>query len=529
MNREEMLRRIAERTQEDGPWDVIVIGGGATGVGVAVDAASRGHDVVLLEQSDFGKGTSTRSTKLIHGGVRYLKQGNVPLVMEALKERGILRENAPHLVTDLPFIVPNYKWWEAPFYGVGMRVYDVLAGKFGFGHSKNLSVEETVERLPTIETEGLRGGVEYHDGQFDDARLLIDLAMTAAEQGAVLVNYAKVVGLLKDEDGFVSGVTVRDEESGEEMTVDGRVVVNATGPFTDEVRVLDDPSAKPIIQPSQGVHIVLDRSFLPGDSAIMVPETDDGRVLFAIPWENVVLVGTTDTPIEEVELEPRPLEEEVDFLVEHAARYLTRDPTNADVKSVFVGIRPLVAEAEAGETAEISREHAIRISESGLLTIAGGKWTTYRKMAEDVVDFAQTLGDLDLVPCGTKDLQIHGYHQHADKFGRLALYGADAPEIEDLQAEHPELARPVHERLELTGAEVVFACREEMARTVDDMLARRARALIYDAEAALEAAPAVARLMAAELHEDDAWVRAQIEAFGAIARLYVWPPSGGGE
>ncbi|MGI9625406.1 MAG: glycerol-3-phosphate dehydrogenase/oxidase [Longimicrobiales bacterium] len=526
MNRHEMLRRLDERAATDQPWDMVVIGGGATGIGIAVDAASRGHDVVLLEQSDFGKGTSSRSTKLIHGGVRYLKQGNVPLVMEALKERGILRENAPHLVTDLPFVVPNYKWWEAPFYGVGMRVYDVLAGKYGFGHSKNLSVEETVERLPTIETDGLRGGVVYHDGQFDDARLLIHLAMTAAEQGAALVNYARVVGLLKDENGFVCGVTAHDEESGEAMTVAGRVVVNATGAFTDEVRVMDDPSAKPIIQPSQGVHIVLERSFLPGDSAIMVPETDDGRVLFAIPWESVVLVGTTDTPIEHVDLEPKPFEEEVEFLIDHAARYLTRDPSPADVKSVFVGIRPLVAEAEAepGETAEISREHAIRVSESGLLTIAGGKWTTYRKMAEDVVDFAQTLGDLDLEPCHTKDLQIHGYHQHTERFGRLALYGADAVEIEDLQAKRPELAEPLHERLGLTGAEVVFACREEMARTVDDILARRSRGLIYDAQAAIEAAPAVAKLMTAELQKDDAWTRAQVEEFEEIARVYVWPP-----
>ena len=524
MNRDEMLRRLEERAADGQPWDMIVIGGGATGIGIAVDAASRGHDVVLFEQSDFGKGTSSRSTKLIHGGVRYLKQGNVPLVMEALHERGILRKNAPHLVTDLPFIVPNYKWWEAPFYGVGMRVYDVLAGRYGFGHSKNLSVEETVKRLPTIETEGLRGGVVYHDGQFDDARLLVHLAMTAAEQGAALLNYARVVGLSKDEDGFVSGAIVRNEESGEEMTVPGRVVVNATGPFTDAVRVMDDPAAKPIIQPSQGVHIVLERAFLPGDSAIMVPETDDGRVLFAIPWQNVVLVGTTDTPIERVDLEPKPLEEEVEFLIDHAARYLTRDPTAADVLSVFVGIRPLVAEAEAGETAEISREHAIRVSESGLLTIAGGKWTTYRKMAEDVVDYAQTLGNLELEPCHTKDLQIHGYHQHTEKFGRLALYGTDATEIEDLQAERPELAEPLHERLDLTGAEVVFACREEMARTVDDVLARRSRALIYDAEAAIEAAPAVARLMAGELRKDEAWTRAQVEDFGEIARLYVWPP-----
>jgi glycerol-3-phosphate dehydrogenase len=522
MNRRESLRRIHELASRGTPWDVIVVGGGATGVGVAVDAASRGHSVALFEQSDFGKGTSSRSTKLVHGGVRYLKQGNVPLVMEALRERGILRKNAPHLVTDMPFVVPNYKWWEAPFYGVGMRVYDVLAGKYGFGHSKNLSVEETIERLPTIETDGLRGGVVYHDGQFDDARLLIHLAMTAAEQGAALVNYCPVVGLVKDGDGFVTGVRVRDEEMGEEIAVGARVVVNATGAFTDGVRRMDDPEARPIIRPSQGVHIVLDRDFLPGSNAIMVPETDDGRVLFAIPWHDRVLVGTTDTPIEEVDLEPRALAEEVDFLVQHAARYLTRDPTTADIKSVFVGIRPLVAEGEADETAEISREHAVRVSESGLLTIAGGKWTTYRKMAEDVVNFCETLGALESSPCVTEEMQIHGWHQHAEQFGRLSVYGSDTLHITELVSENPELDEPVHPALDLTGAEIVWACREEMARTVDDVLARRSRALILDARAAREAAPAVAAVMSQELDHGPEWTRKQIEDFRAIADLHVW-------
>jgi glycerol-3-phosphate dehydrogenase len=501
---------------------MVVIGGGATGVGIAVDAASRGHEVVLFEQSDFGKGTSSRSTKLVHGGVRYLQQGNVPLVMEALRERGILRQNAPHLVTDLPFVVPNYKWWEAPFYGVGMRVYDVLAGKYGFGHSRNLSVEETVERLPTIETEGLRGGVVYHDGQFDDARLLVHLAMTAVEQGATLLNYCPVTAITKNDDGFVDGVTVRDQESGETYRVPARVVVNATGAFADAVRRLDDPDARPIIRPSQGVHVVLERDFLPGSSAIMVPHTDDGRVLFAIPWHNRVLVGTTDTPIEAVSMEPKPLQEEVDFLLVHAARYLTRDPGPKDVKSVFVGIRPLVAEGEADETAEISREHAIRVSDSGLLTIAGGKWTTYRKMAADVVTAAETLGDLELGTCVTETMNVHGYHQNADTFGRLAVYGSDARLIQELMDDTPELAAAVHPGLDLTGAEVVWACREEMARTVDDVLARRGRALLFDARAAIEAAPAVAELMAQELGRDAAWIEGQLSAFQAIASGYVW-------
>jgi glycerol-3-phosphate dehydrogenase len=370
MNRDEMLDRLARRGV---PWDFAIIGGGATGVGIAVDAASRGYDVVLLEQSDFGKGTSSRSTKLVHGGVRYLQQGNVPLVMEALKERGILRANAPHLVHDLPFIVPNYQWWEAPFYGIGMRVYDALAGKYGFGASRNLSKEETIEALPTIETDGLRGGVVYHDGQFDDARLLIDMAETAAEQGAVLVNYARVTRLTKGADGFLDGVIALDVETGAEIHLEAKVVINATGVFSDDVRAMDDATAPALIRPSQGVHVVLDRSFLPGDSAIMVPHTDDGRVLFAIPWLDRVLIGTTDTPVESISLEPVAQDEEVEFILHHAARYLTRDPTRADVLSVFAGLRPLVRGGGAEtDTSHLSREHTVLVSKSGLLSIAGG-------------------------------------------------------------------------------------------------------------------------------------------------------------
>lgn len=521
MNRSEMLERVDGRADTGSPWDLIVIGGGATGVGIAVDAASRGHDVLLLEQSDFGKGTSSRSTKLVHGGVRYLQQGNVPLVMEALKERGILRRNAPHLVTDLPFIVPNYRWWEAPFYGVGMRVYDVLAGKYGFGHSKNLSVEETVARIPTIETEGLRGGVVYHDGQFDDARLLIHLAMTAAEQGATLLNYAPVIGILKNQKGFAAGVRIREAESGRVLEIRGRAVVNATGAFADAVRSMDEPAAQPIIRPSQGVHIVLDRSFLPGSSAIMVPQTDDGRVLFAIPWRNRVVVGTTDTPVDEATLEPRALSEEIDFLISHAARYLTRDPSVDDVLSIFAGIRPLVAEVDADDTSEISREHALRVSGSGMLTVAGGKWTTYRKMAEDAVDAAETLGDLDPARCVTEELNIHGYHQHAERYGELSVYGADAQRILELADDRDELGDRVHPRLDMIGAEVVWACREEMARTVDDVLSRRTRSLVFDARAALEAAPAVAGIMALELGRGEGWIADQIRAFGDIAAGYL--------
>lgn len=520
MNRADTLRRLREHPDQ---WDIIVVGGGATGVGVALDAAARGYDVALLEQSDFGKGTSTRSTKLIHGGVRYLQQGNVPLVVEALKERGILRSNAPHLVHDLPFVVPNYKWWEAPFYGVGMRVYDVLAGKYGFGTSRNLSLEETQARIPNIETEGLKGGVVYHDGQFDDARLLLALARTAHDQGAALLNYAPVTGLLKDGAGFISGVRWHDAETGVEGTLRARVVVNATGVFTDQVRRMDVPSAQPVVRPSQGVHIVLDRSFLAGDAAIMVPHTDDGRVLFAIPWLGRVLVGTTDTPVDTPSLEPRALAEEVDFLLEHARRYMEHDPQREDVLSVFAGLRPLVAPENTEDTAEISREHAVRVSDSGLLTIAGGKWTTYRKMAEDTVDVAQTLGDLDTRDCVTKTLNIQGFHQHADKFGRLAPFGSDAPEIQDLMDSAPGWNVAIHPRLDTTPGEVTWFARNEMARTVDDVLARRTRALLLDARAAREAAPAVAAILATELGRDEAWAGAQVTEFQALADGYVLP------
>ena len=518
MIRSDALRRLEE--QPDG-WDIVVVGGGATGVGVALDAAARGYDVVLLEASDFGKGTSSRSTKLIHGGVRYLQQGNVPLVMEALRERGILRGNAPHLVHDLPFVVPNYKWWEAPFYGVGMRVYDAMAGKYGFGASKNLSREETLERIPNLEDDGLKGGVVYHDGQFDDARLLIALARTAHAQGGVLLNYAPVTGLLKDGSGFTCGVIFRDDETGAEHRVGASVVINATGVFTDGVRHMDDPSLRPVVRPSQGVHVVLPRRFLAGDAAIMVPHTDDGRVLFAIPWLDRVLVGTTDTPVEDPSLEPRALDEEVDFLMEHARRYMEEDPQKEDVLSVFAGLRPLVAADDAEDTAEISREHAVRVSDSGLVTIAGGKWTTYRKMAEDAVDVAQAVGGLGEQPSPTRTLNIQGFHKHAEKYGRLAPYGSEAPDVEALMRSTPGWDEPVHPRLELTRGEVAWFARTEMARTVDDVLARRSRSLLLDARAAGEAAEAVAEVLAAELGRDGAWTDAQVASFRTLARGYL--------
>ncbi len=512
-----MLVRLEERTE---PWDMVVIGGGATGVGIAVDAASRGYDVLLLEQHDFGKGTSSRSTKLVHGGVRYLEQGNIALVMEALKERGLLRQNAPHLVSNLAFVVPNYDWWEAPFYGLGLKIYNVLAGKYGFGTSEILTREETLARLPTIKTEGLRGGVVYYDGQFDDARLLINLVTTAVEQGATMVNYAGVVGVTKGADGFVDGVVAADSETGRQWTIPARVIVNATGAFSDSVRRLAEPAAETLIAPSQGIHLVFHHSFLSAESAIMVPHTSDGRVMFAIPWHGHTLVGTTDTPIATPTLEPRPMEEEIEFILETAGRYLRKPPSRADVLSVFAGIRPLVKSGDGKLTAALSRDHTIHIDASGLLTTTGGKWTTYRNMAEHTVDQAADLGRLEERPCVTRTLNVHGYHSNADRFGALGVYGADAPAILDLMRATPALAAPLDARLPYTGAEVVWAARHEMARTVEDILARRTRALFLNARAADAMAPEVSRLMAAELGWDAARQAAEVAAFSALARGY---------
>jgi len=517
MKRSEFLKRIAEHRT---PWDLAIIGGGATGMGIAVDAASRGYDVVLLEQSDFGKGTSSRSTKLIHGGVRYLQQGNISLVMEALQERGILLKNAPHLVHDLQFVVPNYLWWEAPFYGIGLKVYDLLAGKYGFGASQLLTREAVLERIPTLEQEGLRGGVLYHDGQFDDSRLLIHLAFTAAEQGACLLNYAPVIALHKDTGGFLSGLVFRDLETLAEHTITARCLINAAGPFSDEVRRLDDAAAAASISPSQGVHLVLSRDFLPGDTAIMVPHTRDGRVMFAIPWNGHVVVGTTDTPVAQASLEPCAFEHEVDFILETAGDYLAQRPQRADIMSVFAGIRPLAKAADSSNTSALSREHTIHVSKSGLLTITGGKWTTYRRMAEEAVDHAVILAQLEDRPCITRELPIHGYHRQTEKFGSLSGYGSDAVQLELLMQERPELALPLHPALPIRGAEIIWAVRHEMARTVDDVLARRTRALYLNARAAWEMAPLVAQRMAEELGRNQAWQQDQLQAFRQIAAGY---------
>ncbi len=516
MDRAELITRLeAEREN----WDIIIIGGGATGMGAAVDAASRGYKTLLLEQHDFAKGTSSRSTKLVHGGVRYLRQGNISLVLEALHERGLLMQNAPHLVMNQTFLVPNYEWWDGPFYGAGLKVYDLLAGKFGLGPSARLSREETLKRIPTLKEEGLRGGVVYHDGQFDDSRLAISLAQTAVDFGALVINYMRVTGLMKT-GPMINGVCAMDMETGKAYEIHGRAVINATGVFTDSVLRMDDPDAERIIAPSQGIHLVLDKEFLPGVTAVMVPQTVDGRVLFAVPWHGKVIVGTTDTLVPEPSLEPLAKEEEIAFILSHAAKYLTKVPQREDVRSVFAGLRPLVNPGYNQPTALIARDHVLLVSKSGLVTITGGKWTTYRKMGEEAVDHALLVGGLEDRPCLTKNLRIHGALENIDQTDPLHVYGSDARLIHGFIEKDPGLGQKLHEALPYLRAEVVWAVREEMARTVEDVLARRTRALLLDARASIEAAPAVAGIMAAELGYPEPWQKEQVAAYTSLAIAY---------
>jgi len=414
-------------------WDVIIIGGGATGLGTALDSTTRGYKTLLLEQIDFAKGTSSRSTKLVHGGVRYLAQGNIDLVREALYERGLLLQNAPHLVSNLSFIIPNYKWRGTFLYTIGLKVYDLLAGKLSFGKSTRITKKQTISRLKTIKTNGLKGGVVYHDGQFDDARLAVNIAQTCIEKGATVLNHFKVIQLLKNDNGCVNGVVVQDTETNTTYNLNAKVVINATGVFTDDILQMDNPLSKNLVRPSQGIHLVLDKSFLPGADAIMIPKTTDGRVLFLVPWHNRVVVGTTDTLLDSHSLEPKPLEEEVLFILATANQYLNKSVSRKDVLSIFSGLRPLAApKGKTAKTKEISRSHKIIVSKSGLVTITGGKWTTYRRMAQDTINKVITLRKLPSKACNTKHLKIHGALSQNPKKTHLSYYGSDEKEIHKL-------------------------------------------------------------------------------------------------
>ena len=521
-NRSDIVKSV---TDPNKIWDVVIVGGGATGLGAAVDAASRGYKTLLLEQADFAKGTSSRSTKLVHGGVRYLAQGDIGLVREALYERGLLLKNAPHLVKNESFVIPNYEWWGGAFYTIGLTMYDLLAGKLGFGRAKHISKKEVINKLPTINQKGLRGGVVYHDGQFDDSRLAVNLAQTALEQGATVLNYFRVVSLIKNDQQKISGVITTDMETDQTYTIKCKTVINATGVFVDDLLQMDKPGKKPMVRPSQGVHLVLDRSFMPGEDAIMIPKTEDGRVLFAVPWHDKLVVGTTDTPLNEHSLEPRALEEEIDFIIRTAEKYLSKAPTRHDVLSVFAGLRPLAApDGDSSKTKEISRSHKLLVSDSGLITITGGKWTTYRRMGQDTIDKAIEVGKLESKPSVTKDLSIHGSKLNVDRNDHLYVYGSDEAELLALVNENAEWGKKMHPDMPYIQAEVVWGVRHEMARNVEDILARRVRSLFLNARAAIDMAPTVASIIAKELDKDAAWEKEQVASFTALANGYLLEP-----
>lgn len=451
-------------------------------MGVALDAAVRGYRVALIEQADFGEGTSSRSTKLIHGGVRYLRSGEVTLVRESLRERGRLMKNAPNLVHPLAFVVPAYRWYERLYYGAGLTLYDVLSGSLGIGKTRHLSLDRIREQVPNLNEEELHGGTLYWDGQFDDARLIIALARTAVHKGAAVANHVRAKEILK-ENGKVIGVRVSDEVGGVEFEMRAKAVVNATGVFSDNVRKLDNPDADPVIAPSQGIHIVLDSEFLGGDTGVMIPKTDDGRVLFAIPWHDRVLLGTTDTAGVGVSVNPKPLEEEVDYLLEHAERCLTKKPERKDILATFAGLRPLVRPTGSSkqETSRISRSHSIFVSRSGMITITGGKWTTYRQMAEDTVDRIIEEGHVKAKGCGTADFPLH-----------------DRSDAGKLAEQDEKLRSPLDPALPYTMADVAAAVRTEMAVTLEDVMHRRTRSAFLDEAATRRASGKVEAWMEKE-------------------------------
>jgi glycerol-3-phosphate dehydrogenase len=519
MNRQKNIGEL--KKQSDVVWDLIVIGGGATGLGVAQDAATRGFKTLLLEQSDFAKSTSSRSTKLVHGGVRYMAQGDLLLVMEALHERGLMLKNAPHLTFNQEFVIPVYTIWDVFMYTVGLKFYDLLAGRLSMGKSYFINRKKTLSRLPLLKPGGLKGGVIYHDGQFDDSRMAFALAQSCAEKGGVVLNYFKVTELLKDGDGKINGVKACDITSGEEFILKTKLVINATGVFADEISRMDNPGSKPTIRPSQGVHIVLDKTFLSSASAIMIPKTTDGRVLFAIPWYDKVVIGTTDTPLDTISLEPVALEKEINFILKTAESYLVKPPRREDVLCIFAGLRPLAADpGNPSSTKEVSRRHKITLSNSGLLTIIGGKWTTYRRMAEETINRAIREGFLEDAECVTSNLKLTTRTEN-NTSERLRIYGDNSVDIEKLISENPESGSPIDPRLPYTNAEILWICRNEMPVSIEDILARRTRSLFLNARASKDIASGVADIMANEFGYDQKWKEEQLEAYGRLVENYL--------
>lgn len=519
MDRKSLIEKLKKQAETD--FDIIVIGGGATGLGIAVDATTRGYKTVLLEQSDFAQATSSRSTKLIHGGVRYLAQGDVMLVMEALHERSRMYKNAPHLSSDQEFIIPVYTWWDVLKYTIGLKFYDLLSGRMSMGKSYFIGRKKTTINLPLVQDKRLKGGIIYHDGQFDDARYALALAQTCIEKGAVSLNYFRVTQLLKNSDGKVNGVKATDLESGVEFSLTAKAVINATGIFADSILRMDNTDADLTIRPSQGVHLVLDHAFLGSTSALMIPKTSDGRVLFAIPWYDKVVVGTTDTPINETSSEPKALDEEVQFILDTAGNYLVHPPKKSDILCVYAGLRPLAApKGDRNTTKEISRRHKITVSPSGLISILGGKWTIYRRMAEDTVNKAEKVAGMEKHPCITKNLPVYG-HSYYNPDDRLCIYGHHAADIRKMIEEEPALGNPLHPALPYCKAEIIWVCKHEMPLKLQDVLARRTRALILNAKASAEIAPQVVEIMAQELGKDSTWKMEQLNEYHKLLSYYL--------
>ncbi|MEY4052848.1 MAG: glycerol-3-phosphate dehydrogenase/oxidase [Chitinophagia bacterium] len=503
MNRSEQLLALATDTI----WDIIVIGGGATGLGTALDASLRDYKTLLIESHDFAKGTSSRSTKLVHGGVRYLQQGNIKLVREALRERGYLLKNAPHLTSVQTFIVPVFSWWEKIFFGIGLKVYDLLSGKLSLGDTQILSKKETLAHLPSINSNKLVGGILYFDGQFDDSHLAIELAATAIKKGATVINYFKATGFIKTNEK-ITAVECLDILSEKKYILKTKVVVNATGVFTNAIVKMDNQFEHDLVSPSQGIHLVIDAKFFPGRDAMMIPKTDDGRVLFAVPWHDKVVLGTTDTPIVEISFEPKPLEEEIEFIIKHINRYCTTLITRSDINAVYVGLRPLVKQKTHISSALISREHHLSVSPSGLITITGGKWTTYRKMAADAVDNAAFIGKLNKEKCKTAYTQIGDELEKENRF-------------QEILKEDASLAEKIHSNYSFTKAQIVYALKYEMAICLEDILSRRIRLLFLDAKLAIKLAPMVASIMASYLQKDKNWEAAEVAKFTQLAEQYI--------
>ena len=510
---------IGQLNQVD-KWDLVIIGGGATGLGIAIDSASRGYKTLLLERCDFASGTSSRSTKLVHGGVRYLEQGNIKLVKEALKERGLILKNAPHLSRKQLFVVPSYRWWEKYYYATGLKFYDLLAGSAGLGKTIILSRKSVLQQLPVAETKSLSGGIGYFDGQFDDARLALNMAQTAASEGAVVLNYFKVEGILSAKKK-VCGVTAIDELNGTPYKINAKSVINATGVYVDDVLRMEDAASRGMVSPSQGIHLVLDKKFYPSDTALMIPKTADGRVLFAVPWYNRVVVGTTDTPVDEILKEPLPFREEISFIIYHFNKYMKMEIGESDILSIFTGLRPLVKTSNTGNTALLSRDHTIVVSSGGLITITGGKWTTYRKMAKDAVDNAAFVAKLKPQACVTEKIRIHGWQPNVDASDPTHVYGSDGDEIKKLMNNFPALKEKLHESFPYSMAHVYWAVKNEMACKLEDVLARRMRLLFLDVHCALEIAPKVAELMRDLMGKDEKWKNFELESFTVLSKGYL--------